>query len=47
MVDWLFYFPPDEPRLDIEEVSTDQNLLVLDWYEAYLRDQFEERILYY
>ena len=47
VVDWLFYFPPDEPRLDIEEVSTDQNLLVLEWYEAYLRDQFEERILYY
>jgi spermidine synthase len=43
----LFYFAPDEPRLEVSEVSTDAKPRVLDWYEAYLREYFEERILYY
>ncbi len=43
----LFYFAPDEPRVNVPEVSTEANGLVLDWYQAYLTEYFEERILYY
>ena len=47
VVDWLFYFPPDEPRIDVNEVSTTADPKVIEWYGDYLRDQFEERILFY
>lgn len=47
VVDWLFYFPPDEPRLEISAPSTAADPKVLEWYEAYLRDQLPERILFY
>lgn len=43
----MFYFAPDEPRVEITEVSTNDDERVTGWYEAYLRDYFEERILYY
>lgn len=43
----MFYFAPDEPRAEIDAVSSDENQLVEEWYEAFLRDYFEERILYY
>jgi spermidine synthase len=46
-LDQMFYFAPDEPRVEVSEVSSDENGLVLEWYTAYLRDYFEERILYY
>lgn len=47
VLDWLFYFPPDEPRLRVEEISTADEPRVLAWYREFLRDQFEERILFY
>ncbi len=43
----MFYFAPDEPRASISEVSTDENGRVVDWYAAYLKEYFEERMLYY
>ncbi len=43
----VFYFAPDEPRVPVTGVSTEENGLVMEWYAAYLRDHFEERILYY
>ncbi len=43
----LFYFAPDEPRVKVEEVSSDENSRVEGWYEAYLREYLEERILYF
>lgn len=43
----LFYFAPDEPRATVSQVSTHANPLVVGWYEAYLQEYFEERILYY
>ncbi len=46
-VDGMFYFAPDEPRVETTDVSTMENMKVLDWYETYLREHFEERILYY
>ncbi len=46
-LDGLFYFAPDEPRVEMSEVSTNDNAKVTEWYAAYLRDHFEERILYY
>ncbi len=46
-LDQMFYFAPDEPRVDVSEVSTDENMRVLDWHETYLRDYLEERILFY
>jgi spermidine synthase len=46
-LDLMFYFAPDEPRAEIDAVSSDENQLVEEWYEAFLRDYFEERILYY
>jgi spermidine synthase len=46
-LDQMFYFAPDEPRAEVSEVSTDENMKVLEWYETFLRDYFEERILYY
>ncbi len=46
-MDSIFYFAPDEPRVEVTEVSTRENSRVLDWYGHYLRDYFEERILYY
>ncbi len=46
-LDSLFYFAPDEPRVEVEEVSTDEKPRVEEWYAAYLRDYVEERILYY
>lgn len=46
-LDSLFYFAPDEPRVRIEEVGTDQNGRVASWYDAYLREYLEERILYF
>jgi len=46
-LDQMFYFAPDEPRVNVSEVSTDDNMLVTDWYESYLMEYFEERILYY
>lgn len=42
-----FYFAPDEPRVAVDDVSTDENRLVERWYTRYLEDFFEERILYY
>lgn len=42
-----FYFAPDDPRVSIDRVSTDENGLVTEWFERYLQDFFEERILYY
>lgn len=46
-LDQMFYFAPDEPRVEMEEVSSDGDMRVLDWYEQHLRQYFEERILYY
>jgi spermidine synthase len=46
-LDQMFYFAPDEPRAAVSEVSTNDNMLVMEWYETYLREYFEERILYY
>ncbi len=46
-LDQMFYFAPDEPRVEVAEVSTAENGKVQEWYGAYLRDYFEERILYY
>jgi spermidine synthase len=43
----MLYFAPDEPRIEVREVSTDGNVLTEEWYRCYLRDHFEERILYY
>jgi spermidine synthase len=43
----MFYFAPDEPRVEVREVSTDENRRVEQWYRSYLHDYFEERILYY
>jgi spermidine synthase len=43
----MFYFAPDEPRAVVEDVSTDENERVLDWYTTYLEEYFEERMLYY
>ncbi len=47
VVEQAFYFAPDEPRVAVDEVSTDENGLALEWYTAFLRDYFEERILFY
>lgn len=46
-IDGLFYFAPDEPRVEVSDVSTDEDERVTGWYEAFLSDYFEERILYY
>jgi spermidine synthase len=46
-LDQMFYFAPDEPRVAISEVGSDENGRVLEWYGAFLREHFEERILYY
>lgn len=46
-LDMMFYFAPDEPRVGVDEVSDNENRLVEEWYAAYLREYFEERILYY
>jgi len=43
----MFYFAPDEPRVKITDVATSENGKVQEWYGTYLRDYFEERILYY
>ncbi|UCF20080.1 MAG: hypothetical protein JSU87_01330 [Gemmatimonadota bacterium] len=43
----IFYFAPDEPRVSVSGISTEKNGLVMEWYAAYLREHFEERILYY
>ncbi len=43
----LFYFAPDEPRVEVEGIATEENESVTRWYERYLEDYFEERILYY
>lgn len=43
----MFYFAPDEPRVSVEGVSDDENRLVEEWYARFLREYFEERILYY
>jgi spermidine synthase len=43
----MLYFAPDEPRTEVTEVSTDGNMLTEEWYGSYLREYFEERILYY
>lgn len=43
----MFDFAPDEPRVAVDGVSTDANPLVDEWYASYLRDFFEERILFY
>lgn len=42
-----FYFAPDEPRATVDEVSSEGTQRVDEWYASYLRDYFEERILYY
>lgn len=42
-----FYFAPDDPREPTDHVSTDENGLVVEWFERYLEAFFEERILYY
>jgi spermidine synthase len=47
ILEQVFYFAPDEPRAEVSEVSTLENRRVLDWYDEFLRDYFEERILYY
>jgi spermidine synthase len=46
-LDLMFYFAPDEPRVPVDEVSDDENRLVDQWYETYLREYYEERVLYY
>jgi len=46
-LDQMFYFAPDEPRVTTSEISTEANGKVQEWYGAYLREYFEERILYY
>ncbi len=46
-MDSLFYFAPDEPRVETEEIGTDENGRVEGWYQAYLREYLEERILYF
>lgn len=46
-LDLMFYFAPDEPRTLVEAVSDDENRLVEEWYATFLREYFEERILYY
>ncbi len=46
-LDGLFYLAPDEPRVTVEEVGSDENRCVEGWYEAYLREYLEERILYF
>lgn len=46
-LDQMFYFAPDEPRVEVTEVSTNENRKVQEWYGAFLRDHVEERILYY
>lgn len=46
-LDLMFYFAPDEPRTAVEEVSDDENRFVEKWYATFLREYFEERILYY
>jgi spermidine synthase len=43
----MFYFAPDEPRASVDGVSDDDNRLVEKWYATFLREHFEERILYY
>jgi len=43
----MFYFAPDEPRVEISDVATNENGKVQEWYGTYLREFFEERILYY
>jgi len=47
VLDMLFYFAPDEPRVEVNEVSTNENARVTEWYGSFLRDYVEERILYY
>jgi spermidine synthase len=46
-LDQMFYFAPDEPRVEISDVATNENGKVQEWYGTYLREFFEERILYY
>jgi len=46
-LDAAFYFAPDEPRVRVEQVSSDAAQRVDEWYARYLSDYFEERILYY
>ncbi len=46
-LDRLFYFDPDEPRVKVEEVSSDEDRRVEEWYGAYQREYLEERILYF
>jgi spermidine synthase len=47
VVECLFRFPPDEPRVPVDEVATDANGRIEEWYAAWLRDRVEERILYF
>jgi spermidine synthase len=47
LLDMLFYFAPDEPRVEVNEVSTNENGRVVEWYGSFLHDYAEERILYY
>ncbi len=47
ILEQLFYFAPDEPRVEVHDLSTEANPLALEWYARYLREYFEERILYY
>ncbi len=46
-LDQMFYFAPDEPRVEVADVATRDNGKVQEWYGTFLRDYFEERILYY
>lgn len=46
-IESAFYFAPDEPRVEPEGIATDDNRRVDRWYADYLREYFEERILYY
>jgi spermidine synthase len=47
VVEQAFYFAPDEPRVAIGQVSSDENGLALEWYTRFLREHYEERILFY
>lgn len=46
-IESAFYFAPDEPRVEPEGIATDEDRRVDRWYAEYLREYFEERILYY
>lgn len=46
-VDGIFYFAPDELRARVDQVASEENDRVEEWYSRFLREHVEERILYF